>query len=160
MPTDDLKITDGITAFADSVGGAIVWPKSLGRPNKPTLSAGFSVLIEGTDVQGTAEGGPVFEVGFVLEPQVEDVDGGPDHYRVEFYQAHLKSVEELTAGAVVAIDQARKAQIVRQATYKVMIALRPGVTWSGAGHLKVHPHERSFVKHEERVVLPDFKLGH
>jgi hypothetical protein len=160
MPIDTVTIqppgSDG--AFSDTAIGAIVWPKALGRPDKARLAEGFSILMYGTDVFGTGQGGLEHEIGFVLEPRVEEGNGGPDHWRVEFFQDNLKSVEGITSMAMGPIDAARKAQIERQATYRVTIDLRPGVAWSASRPVRIRPHERTFVKHDGTVDLPAFEI--
>jgi hypothetical protein len=160
MPIDTVTIqppgADG--TFSDTAIGAIVWPKSLGRPDKARLADGFSIIMYGTDVVGTGQGGPVLEIPFPLTPRVEDGDGGPDHWRVEFFQSNLKSVEGVTSMAMGAIDAARKAQIERQATYKVTIDLRPDIAWTTSKPVRLRPHERSFLKHDGVVDLPVFEI--
>lgn len=162
MPIDTMTIqppgTDG--TFSDTAIGAIVWPKAMGRPDKARLADGFSILMYGTDVFGTGNGGPEHEIGFTLEPRVEDANGGPDHWRVEFFQSNLQSVEGLTKSATVVgpIDAAKKAQIERRATYKVTIDLRPGVAWSTSRPVRIRPHERTFLKHDGVVDLPVFEI--
>jgi hypothetical protein len=153
----DVITPDG--SFSDTVIGALVWPKSLGRPDKPRLADGFAILIHGTDVEPTAPGGPVHEIGFVLEMRVEEGDGRPDNWRLDFSKRELKSVEGLTAAAIGAIDAARQAQINRQATYRVTIALRTDVTWTTPQRVKVHPQERTFLKHDGLLELPGFSIA-
>jgi hypothetical protein len=154
-----IDVTTPDDTFSDTVIGALVWPKSLGRPDKPRLADGFAILVHGTDVEATAPGGPVHEIGLVLEPRVEDADGGPDNWRVVFSQRALKSVEVLTKQAVGVIDAAKQAQIERQATYKLTIALRAGVAWTTTLPVRVHPHERTFLKHDGVLELPDFRIS-
>src|SRR5690348_14491399 len=59
MPIDPITIPPGggDGTFPDTALGAIIWPKALGRPNKPHLADGFSILMHGTDVQATGQGG-------------------------------------------------------------------------------------------------------
>jgi hypothetical protein len=161
MPIDPITIPPGggDGTFPDTALGAIIWPKALGRPNKPHLADGFSILMHGTDVQATGQGGQVLEIGYVLEPRVQEADGGSDHWRIEFFQGNLKSVEGLTRAAPGPIDSIERGRIERQATYKVTIDLRPGVAWSGPRPVRAHPHERAFLKHEGTLQLPDFRLA-
>lgn len=161
---DPNVITPG-SDFSDTMLGAIVWSKGMGRPNTQNLSDGFSIVIVGTDVADTAPGGPIFHIAVVLTPRVWDGDGGPDNYRVQFSQRELKSVEGLTQQALIlgALTPERKADINLRSTYKVMLALRPGVTWNSGPPpvitpVRVDPREFQFQKHDGTVELPDFGL--
>ena len=164
MPIDTAVITPG-DDFTDTVLGAISWPKAMGRPLRPHLSDGFSIVIVGTDTVTTAPGGPVFHPPVVLLPKVWDGDGGGDTYRVEFSMSGLASQEALTKSALLlgAIDAATQADIDLRSTWKVMVSLRPGVTWSETLPLAIKPvradpREREFQKHDGLLTLPDFGI--
>jgi hypothetical protein len=162
MTIDTVIIPPG-GEFADTVLGAISWSKGMGRPDRPHLADGFSIVIFGTDVADTAPGGPIFHLPVVLTPKVWDGDGGPDNYRVQFSQGALKSVEGLTRQALT-LDAASKADINLRSTYKVVIALRPGMTWTSGPPpvitpVRVDPRELQFQKHDGTLELPDFGLS-
>jgi hypothetical protein len=149
--------------FPDTVIGAISWSKDLGRPNRPHLADGFSIVILGTDVAETAPDGPVFYPGYVLTPKVWDDENDPDTYRVQFSADGLKSVEGQIKASFGAVDAAKQAEIDLITTYKVVIVRRPGVSWTGGlphaiAPARVTPPELEFQKHDGLLELPDFGL--
>jgi len=164
MPIDTAVITPG-DDFTDTVLGAISWSKGMGRPLRPHLADGFSIVFVGTDTVTTVPGGPEFHPAVVLLPKVWDGDGGSDNYRVEFSVRGLASKEGLTKSALLlgAIDPHMQADIDLRSTWKVMVSLRPGVKWSETPPLAIKPvrtdpREREFQKHDGVLTLPDFGL--
>ncbi len=122
-------------------------------------------MIIANDEEDTGQGGPVFHPTFPLTPRVWDGDGGPDNWRVQFSLNGLKSVEQRIQSALLlgAIGPARKAELERLATYKVMISLRAGVAWTERQPLaltsvRVDPQELDFLKHDGTLELPDFGI--
>ena len=152
-PITHLTLSDFISAsdnrralLAGSVWGGIRWPKSLGRPKTPSITAGFNIVHEFKRIELVDGGaGGISDIGeFWTQPAPSVWDASSaSEYRVAFF---------FFAGG--GINPNRLIVSLANVHWDINPHIR-------SGYLRLDPYGYSdFGNLGERVVLPDFEVRH